>query len=96
MISPEPGAAILLRDAARAPDMAAAQKITAPDLMALGVIDGIIPEPPGGAHRHHTEVMESTSRAIGQFLTDFPGNRGRLEIREHRRDKFLAIGTNLS
>ena len=95
VISPEPGAAILFRDAARAPDMAAAQKITAPDLLSLGVIDGIITEPAGGAHRHHAEVMASTARAIGTFLTDFPGNRGRLEVREHRRDKFLAIGTNL-
>jgi acetyl-CoA carboxylase carboxyl transferase subunit alpha len=95
VISPEPGAAILFRDAARAPDMAAAQKITAPDLLGLGVIDGIIAEPAGGAHRHHGEVMTSTAKAISQFLADFPGTRGRLEVREHRRDKFLAIGTNL-
>ena len=54
------------------------------------------PEPAGGAHRHHAEVMASTAKAITQFLTDFPGTRGRLEVREHRRDKFLAIGTNLS
>ena len=96
VISPEAGASILWRDAARAQDAANNMKITATDLMSLGVIDGIIAEPPGGAHRHHEEVMASTSNAITQFLTDFPGNRGRLEIREHRRDKFLAIGTNLS
>ena len=96
VISPEAGASILWRDAARAQDAANNMKITATDLMALGVVDGIIAEPPGGAHRHHEEVMASTSRAISQFLADFPGNRGRLEIREHRRDKFLAIGTNLS
>ena len=96
VISPEAGASILWRDAAKAQDAANNMKITATDLMALGVIDGIIPEPAGGAHRHHAEVMASASRAITQFLTDFPGNRGRLEIREHRRDKFLAIGSNLS
>jgi acetyl-CoA carboxylase carboxyl transferase subunit alpha len=96
VISPEAGASILWRDAAKAQDAANNMKITATDLMSLGIIDGIIPEPAGGAHRHHEEVMNSTSKALTQFLTDFPGNRGRLEIREHRRDKFLAIGTNLS
>ncbi|MGV3490674.1 MAG: acetyl-CoA carboxylase carboxyltransferase subunit alpha [Devosia sp.] len=96
VISPEAGASILWRDAAKAQDAANNMKITATDLLAMGVIDGIIPEPAGGAHRHHAEVMASTSKAIAQFLTDFPGNRGRLEIREHRRDKFLAIGSNLS
>ena len=96
VISPEAGASILWRDAAKAQDAANNMKITATDLLGLGVIDGIIPEPAGGAHRHHVEVMNSTSRAIAQFLTDFVGNKGRLEIREHRRDKFLAIGTNLA
>jgi acetyl-CoA carboxylase carboxyl transferase subunit alpha len=96
VIPPEAGAAILYRDAARAQDMATAQKITAADLLGMGIIDGIIPEPPGGAHRHHAEVMASTSRAIAQFFTDFVGKRGRLETREHRRDKFLAMGTSLS
>jgi len=96
VISPEGAASILWRDAAKAQDAANNMKITAPDLMALGVIDGVIPEPPGGAHRHHAQVMDATGKAIAQFLADFPGSRGRLEIREHRRDKFLAIGTNLS
>jgi len=96
VIPPEAGAAILYRDAARAQDMATAQKITATDLLQLGIIDGVIAEPAGGAHRHHKEVMSGTSRAIAQFLGDFVGNRSRLEIREHRRDKFLAMGTNLA
>jgi len=95
VISPEPGAAILFRDASRAPDMAAAQKITAPDLLGLGVIDGIITEPPGGAHRHPELVMGETRKHIEKFLTDFEG-KGRLELREHRREKFLAIGTTLN
>lgn len=96
VISPEAGASILFRDAARAQDMAAAQKITAQDLRALGVIDGIIEEPMGGAHRHPEKVIADTKTAIMQFLSDFDDGRGPLEIREQRREKFLAIGTNLT
>jgi acetyl-CoA carboxylase carboxyl transferase subunit alpha len=94
VISPEAGASILFRDAAKAQDMATAQKITAQDLLGFGVIDAIIPEPAGGAHRHHEAIMDSTRNAIAAFLADFAG-RGRLETREHRREKFLAIGTTL-
>jgi acetyl-CoA carboxylase carboxyl transferase subunit alpha len=93
--SPEASASILWKDAARAPDAANNMKISAQDLLNFGVIDGIIPEPPGGAHRHHTEVMEATRRAITQFFGDF-AVRSRLELREHRREKFLTIGSNLS
>ena len=53
VIPPEGCAAILWRDANRKVEAAAALKITAPDLLALGLIDGIIPEPPGGAHNDH-------------------------------------------
>jgi acetyl-CoA carboxylase carboxyl transferase subunit alpha len=94
VISPEAGASILFRDAAKAQDMATAQKITAQDLLGFGVIDGIIPEPAGGAHRHAETVIASNRSAIETFLSDFSG-RSRLEVREHRREKFLAIGTNL-
>ena len=95
VISPEAGASILWRDAAKAQDAANNMKITATDLLGFGVIDAVITEPPGGAHRHHADVMASTSKAIAQFLVDFPGKRSREEVREHRREKFLAIGTNL-
>ena len=95
VISPEAGASILWRDAAKAQDAANNMKITASDLLGFGVIDGIIAEPPGGAHRHHDQVMASTRSAIAQFLRDFEG-RSRLEVRELRREKFLAIGSNLS
>ncbi|MNY70358.1 Acetyl-coenzyme A carboxylase carboxyl transferase subunit alpha [compost metagenome] len=74
--------------------MATAQKITAQDLLSFKVIDGIIPEPTGGAHRHHGQVMDSTRVAISDFLAEFAG-KSRLETREHRREKFLAIGTNI-
>src|SRR6218665_3618665 len=96
VISPEAGASILWRDAAKAQDAANNMKITANDLLGFGVIDGIVPEPAGGAHRHPALVMSNTSAAITKFLGDFVGTRGRLEIREHRRDKFLAMGTNLA
>lgn len=94
VISPEAGASILFRDAAKAQDMATAQKITAQDLLGFGVIDGIISEPTGGAHRHPEQVLDSARGAIAQFLGDF-ANKGRLEVREHRREKFLAIGSAL-
>jgi acetyl-CoA carboxylase carboxyl transferase subunit alpha len=94
--SPEASASILWKDAARAQDAANNMRITAQDLLGFGVIDGIVPEPPGGAHRHSDAVMASTGAAITQFLRDFPGNRGRLEIREHRREKFMDIGSALN
>ena len=94
VISPEAGASILFRDAAKAQDMATAQKITATDLLGFGVIDGIIPEPSGGAHRQAQFVFDGTRNAIATVLADFAG-KSRLETREHRREKFLAIGTTL-
>lgn len=95
VISPEAGASILWRDAAKAQDAANNMKITASDLLGFGVIDAIIPEPSGGAHRHHETIMAATRAAIEQFIKDFDG-RSKLELREHRREKFLAIGSNLS
>jgi acetyl-CoA carboxylase carboxyl transferase subunit alpha len=96
VISPEGGASILWKDAARAQDAANSMKITAQDLVGFGVIDGIIAEPPGGAHRHSEIVMANTGAAIGDFLGHYPGNMGKLEIREQRREKFLAIGSTLN
>ena len=94
VISPEGGASILWRDAAKAQDAATNMKITSSDLLGFGVIDAVIPEPTGGAHRHPETVMSSTRDAIAKFLTEFAG-KGRLEIREHRREKFMAIGNAL-
>ena len=93
--SPEASASILWKDAAKAQEAATNMKITAQDLMGFGVIDGIIAEPVGGAHRHPEAVMDSTRGAIEDFLGSFLGNKGRLEIREQRREKFLAIGSAL-
>jgi acetyl-CoA carboxylase carboxyl transferase subunit alpha len=93
--SPEASASILWRDAAKAGEAANNMKISAQDLLGFGVIDAIIPEAPGGAHRHPKAAMADTRRAIAQFLADF-GGRGRAELREHRREKFLAIGQSLN
>jgi acetyl-CoA carboxylase carboxyl transferase subunit alpha len=96
VISPEAGASILWKDAAKAQDAANNMKITAQDLMGFGIIDGIITEPAGGAHRHPETVMASTGAAINEFLSNFQGNKGKLEIRELRREKFMAIGSSLN
>jgi acetyl-CoA carboxylase carboxyl transferase subunit alpha len=94
VISPEAGASILWRDSTRAKDVATAMKITAQDLLQLGVIEGIIEEPVGGAHREPGVVMEATAGTIRQSLADMAG-MDRAALRQSRRDKFLAIGRNL-
>ncbi|HEY4199070.1 MAG TPA: acetyl-CoA carboxylase carboxyltransferase subunit alpha [Devosiaceae bacterium] len=94
--SPEASASILWKDAGKAQDVANAMKITAQDLLGFNVIDGIIAEPAGGAHRHPDTVMANTRKAIAEFFAAYPGSMGRLEIREQRREKFLAIGTALN
>jgi acetyl-CoA carboxylase carboxyl transferase subunit alpha len=93
--SPEAAASILWRDAAKAQDAANTMKITAQDLKQFGIIDEIVPEPAGGAHRHMPEVMQHTHKVIENFLKEFEG-KGRLEVREHRREKFLSMGSNLA
>jgi acetyl-CoA carboxylase carboxyl transferase subunit alpha len=94
VISPEGAASILWRDAARAKDAAAAMKITAQDLKRLGVIDEIIPEPKGGAHRAREEAIAATGEAIARALKAYDGVSGDV-LRTQRREKFLAIGRGL-
>jgi acetyl-CoA carboxylase carboxyl transferase subunit alpha len=94
VISPEGAASILWRDAARAKDAAAAMKITAQDLKKLGVIDEIIPEPMGGAHRGRTEAIAKTEEAIARTLAAYEGVSSDV-LRTQRREKFLAIGRGL-
>jgi len=89
--SPEAAASILWRDSTRAVDAATNMKITAQDLLKLGVVDGIIPEPTGGAHRDGRGVVEATGEMIGQALAEFDGMPPEA-IRKARREKFLAIG----
>jgi acetyl-CoA carboxylase carboxyl transferase subunit alpha len=92
--SPEASASILWRDAARAQDAATNMKITAQDLLRFGVIDGIIKEPVGGAHRDPAGVIKAAGDAIEKAITAFAG-KSRDDIRKARADKFLAIGRNL-
>ena len=96
VISPEGCASILWKDAAgkgdsKAPDAAEAMKISAEDLKNLAVIDAIVPEPVGGAHRDPAQAIERLGDAIEDALAEL----SRLspdDIRAHRRRKFLAIG----
>jgi acetyl-CoA carboxylase carboxyl transferase subunit alpha len=94
VISPEGAASILWRDAARAQDAATAMKITAQDLLRLGVIDGIVPEPTGGAHRGRDAAIAAAGNAIASALGDLDG-LDPAAIRAHRADKFQAIGRSL-
>lgn len=94
VISPEGAASILWRDAARAKDAAANMKITAQDLKQLGVIDDIIEEPVGGAHRDPAAVIAATGDAIAGGLADLSPLDGDV-LRRNRRQKFLDMGRNL-
>lgn len=94
VISPEGAASILWRDSSRAQDAATSMKITAQDLLRFSVIDGIIPEPSGGAHRDPAAAMNAAGDAIAAAFQDLAGLSPD-EIRSLRADKFLAIGRQL-
>ncbi len=91
VISPEGCAAILWRDRAYAPQAAAAMKITAQDLMNLGVIDEIVAEPAYGAHRDYDLAAELLADALERHLAELE-KMSRDTLREDRRKKFLAMG----
>jgi acetyl-CoA carboxylase carboxyl transferase subunit alpha len=91
VISPEGAASILWRDTARAQDAATSMKITADDMMRLGIIDEIVREPTGGAHRDPAAAIASTGMAIERIFAELKG-LDRETIRRNRRDKFLSIG----
>jgi acetyl-CoA carboxylase carboxyl transferase subunit alpha len=92
--SPEAAASILWRDSSRAQDAATNMKITAQDLMKFGIIDAIVAEPLGGAHRDPTAAVVSTGQAIESALESL-GNMSREELRSARAEKFLAIGRKI-
>jgi acetyl-CoA carboxylase carboxyl transferase subunit alpha len=94
VISPEGAASILWHDSTRAKDAATNMRITAQDLYELKIIDGIIPEPTGGAHRGKDAVIEATGNIINVALKSMASMDGEA-LRKDRRDKFLAIGRNL-
>ena len=93
VISPEGAASILWRDTTRSKDAATSMKITAQDLLNFPIIDGIIPEPVGGAHRSPEAVIAATGEQIAATLREFAGSN--MDFREQRREKFLSIGRNL-
>jgi acetyl-CoA carboxylase carboxyl transferase subunit alpha len=91
VISPEGCASILWRTGEKAADAAEAMKITASDLLKLGVIDRVVPEPLGGAHRDPKTAIATLGTAIGEEL-DKLSRLKPAKVREARRDKYLAIG----
>lgn len=91
VISPEGCASILWRSSEFAKDAAEALKMTAQDLDRLGVIDGIVPEPLGGAHRSPQVALDALGKAMGDAL-DQLGKLDGGQLRAERRDKFLAMG----
>jgi acetyl-CoA carboxylase carboxyl transferase subunit alpha len=95
VISPEGCASILWRSADKAQDAAAAMRITAQDLLGLKVIDGIIPEPTGGAHRAPETAINAVGDAVAASLAEMNGMTPD-QLRKQRRDKYLAIGRSLS
>jgi acetyl-CoA carboxylase carboxyl transferase subunit alpha len=91
VISPEGCASILWRDAAHAPQAAEALRVTAPELLRLGVIDRVVPEPLGGAHRLPQQAIAAIGDAIDEVLSPLLALDGD-RLREERRRRFLAIG----
>jgi len=94
VISPEGAASILWRDTTKAEDAATNMKITAQDLVKFGIIDGIIGEPAGGAHRDPAAAIAATGEAIAEAFRQL-GNMDRQAVRKHRREKFLNMGRTL-
>ena len=91
VISPEGCAAILWKDGAKAPEAAKALKITAQDLLALKIIDGIIPEPPAGAHSNAALTMQNVKAAILENFAVLAGTSG-AALTDKRYKKFAAMG----
>ena len=91
VISPEGCASILWRNNANAQDAAEAMKVTAGDLKKLEVIDDVIPEPMGGAHRAPDETIDLVGKVVSEALSKL-GNLDPDTLRSQRQDKFLAMG----
>ena len=94
VISPEGAASILWRSADKAQEAATALKITAQDLSELKLIDAIVPEPEGGAHRGPRETIEAVSDQIARGLAELDSMSGE-QLVKSRREKFLAMGRSL-
>ncbi|MEA2884303.1 MAG: acetyl-CoA carboxylase carboxyl transferase subunit alpha, partial [Bradyrhizobium sp.] len=94
VISPEAASSILWRDGTKAQEAATSMKITAQDMLRFGVIDSILKEPFGGAHRDPAAMIATTGEAIAQALDEMR-NLSPDMIRQQRRQKFLDIGRRL-
>jgi len=94
VISPEGAASILWHDTSRAQDAATGMKITAHDMVRFGIIDAIVSEPVGGAHRDPAAAIAATGEAIVEAFRQV-GNMDREAVRQHRREKFLSMGRTL-
>jgi acetyl-CoA carboxylase carboxyl transferase subunit alpha len=93
VISPEGCGSILWRDSEHAREAAEALRLTAQDLLRLGIVDRVVPEPLGGAHRLPKAAIEALGEAIDELLQPLIGRDGS-ELRAQRREKFLAMGTH--
>jgi acetyl-CoA carboxylase carboxyl transferase subunit alpha len=89
--SPEAAAAILWKDGGRGPQAAEALRITAADLLGFGIIDGVVPEPPGGAHTDHAAAASAVHSALRQALDDLVGLPIEVLL-ERRAQRYRAIG----
>ena len=94
VISPEGAASILWRDSTRAKDAATNMRITAQDLLELKIIDNVIAEPLGGAHRGKTAIIDAAGDVIATALKSLEGVDGET-LKQERRQKYLAMGRNL-
>ena len=91
VISPEGAASILWRDTTKAQEAATSMKITAQDMVQFGIIDSVILEPTGGAHRAPQAAIAAAGEAIANALSELK-RLDRDTVRKQRRDKFLAMG----
>jgi acetyl-CoA carboxylase carboxyl transferase subunit alpha len=91
VISPEGAASILWRDSGKARDAAQAMRITAQDLLGMRVIDGIVAEPLGGAHRHPEEAIRAVGETVSRALDEL-STLDADALRRQRRERFYAIG----
>ncbi len=91
VISPEGCASILWRTAEKAADAATAMQVTADDLKRLGVVDRIVPEPIGGAHRVRSVAIAALKKVLGEELDELAGKTPE-DLRTEREEKYLAMG----
>ncbi|GAA5533505.1 acetyl-CoA carboxylase carboxyltransferase subunit alpha [Deinococcus aluminii] len=91
VISPEGAASIIWKDAGKAPEAAEALKLTAPDLLDLGIVEEVIPEPVGGAHLDVDAAARALGEAVSRNLADLAGLDGD-ELRAQRAERFRGLG----